>query len=358
MTNNINMMSGIIADDTLIFSAISMNGLFKYNIIDRALEFFDFWDKYEVRYLSQHIGTLKYNDYLFFVQQGLGAIDVYNLKSCEQKTIPLLNDVSEKHVGGFEIYNDKLYILPFKYGQEGFIINLHDFSVSVNSRLSEFFKRNSDAILFTRCIREKNQIFAGIRATNKYIEYNLDSEEIILHETDIQNILFLQKGRNGIWVIGIEGDIEYLGNDGMRQVYNTRCAYLKKGQWAYNRLIEINEDAVLLPAYASSLQILKKGKHSEIAYPPNFITAINTSCPKFYNGIICNESIFILPSFNNNMLIYKDNSLECIPMKFKAKDVCASPRYIEYIRKLRSSTDGIYVESNDNCDLRDFLITI
>ncbi len=361
MRMNLRTMCGQIIDDTLWFSSSNCNALMNYCFSSGEIRIVDEFDNYDTKKENIHRQCFLYESWLIFIPQMSSSIDCFNYITREQRHI-LIAPEGEKLIASGEIVLNKLYLFPMNINQKAIVIDLNKLEIVSDQFTTEIElvkqRAGRDKIVFTRSSKKNNIVFSGIYNTNKYLVYDVNTHKSVLMESNIDDIFFATRTTNGVWVVGISGQIEYIDDNGKSSIYNTQIPQLSSGECAYNRLIEYDKYVVILPAKGCDVLFLKNGEINKSNYSSLVETKVEDDWIKFFDAIVYKGKLYTFPFAYPYMFMFKNEECSAIPMKYYIKeDLKEKERKI--LRNLyESSLKEIIFESDELINLKDYLLLL
>ncbi len=318
MRINLRFIAGSIVDNTLFFSSIFFNGLFRMDLDTEEIIFVDVFDEAPLEKTYLHRVCLTYDRWLIFLPHNHDKINFVNIDTLEQKTIRVSDCSKPLMIADAVIVGDALYVFPAIKEQLAMIVHLNKFEVEANDIFNEWLRTeapespNKDGILCLRAVLNNDTVYMGLNGQKGIIRYDTKTNDISIIETNLNKINAVYKGKDGIWINDrTNGHAEFLGN-GMIEEYE------KNNKFMYQFILDAGDFVYAVPGKAYYIKMIKGiGSPKELDYPELFKGFDKNSRLRFFGFNVNNDRVYLFPFSHDGILVICGDAIKLINTEYE-----------------------------------------
>lgn len=298
-------LCGTVIGEKIYFSEKDFGGIFSYNLKSKTTQ----TEKVIFEKKRIYRSCVNKDGKVYFITQDGNFIDIYDVHDNTIKGVMIGRD-KNANISSINIYGNKILLSPYNRDCSPYWFDIDSGKLYMDDKLFGWIKNapGENRRIFSKgCIRN-DSVYFGIFRTNKVLRYFLDSAEMEIIDTNVKDIYTVQVTDTGIWVLGVDGCVEYLKDTGESEIYDIEFKPENDKQWAFNTLFEKNGEAYILPAYAQNIVKIKKGTIETINYPDD-VNKIGKNA--FFGFDRYADNFYLFPWGFDKMMVYNTND-ECL----------------------------------------------
>lgn len=359
MNWNLQTYSGVVYKDYLWFSNNTFNGLFRLSTKSMKMEFVGFFPCVDYANTATHKKCIRYNDKLFFLPAFSDYIHIYDISDDKFETIHFnrsLTNSNKDRVSDAVLVGENIYIFSWLEGEPLFIFGVHDFSLNRCREFDNEIKQieGRDTPLLTRCgVNSSNEICFGIWNTDMLAKWSIDDRKISVTHTGIKHIFSAHVIEEDTWIVPMnERKIFKVGKSNDALEFRLSACNTNVNKRQFSRISRCNDFIFGVPAFSNDMFIIKEGR--VITLSGEEWNNIYPEVPAFFSDVSVNGQLWILPFSTEKMLIY-DQALNCLQQaNFCLQDIDDKKTILKMNYK-RIVDDGKVYE-NDDFMLSDYVV--
>lgn len=308
-------MCGALYKDFILASCLEFNGLYKIYYETGENEYLGSFPNETLVSKNLHRNAFIVNDLVYFIPYKAINIQVYNISRRSFYEITVERNGYKGGYIGIQS-NEDIYLVPESKGGSVLKLDTKTDNIKIMVTADTLLTLiNSDKVsskLFLRICLQNDRLWLPLYKTNIILELIVTSGRIIKHNLNIENIFGCFNGKNGIWILGNNGNSIYKWNlqscSVIKMDYDCNCMRKKR---CFNWIIDIGSNVYVLPAWGESILILKNNEFVEF----ECVEKTNTIYQKFFASICSDGDIFLLPMGIEYMLKIEGNEIREIELQ-------------------------------------------
>lgn len=356
MSDYIHALSGVLCNNSIWFSAIERNGLYKYDLNTKDVIYVSLFPNEMVNERIIHKKCLLVGEQIYFFPHNGKHIHLYSIKDNSFYSIRFEEIVYDVLLDGSDI----LMICGEKC-EKLYILNICSQIISCVKEYENNIRKYS-GIRGVRFSLSNNKIWFGCIGTNYIANWDIIERKMERFKTNVGNIFAAFFEGDDTWIIDRDSPNLYYGkcSDSMNRVTPTNIsvsadknALLVPARF-YNNIAFFNDKVILLPAYADSIQIYDGKKFTRI---PVLSGIGMDNDPKCYGVVVEDDRLYTIPYGNHQMLEIGD---DCSYMKIEWIKPYLNRYSLEDRKRIikESCLEKRVISESEELTLGDFLNTI
>ncbi len=346
------------------FLSITFNGLFYLDIEDFSIHFvhnFSF-ERKNIQVLSEL--SLYHENALYFFPHSTNVIMKYDIMKRHEESIPM-NGYRWKFfaAAGIIRQHNLVYIFSLHLKNGIYVFNLQNQNVEKDRKLSSLFE--DDSVCSSVFLINDNCVLISMLGTNRFVEVNLDTKQIISVKTlnadiDIYSVCY---DGNSYWILSrCSTDIyEWNRENDTLQVYKNENAIWEEPKYRpYSTMIFLEDEILVLNGSLKSILHVNKEKKTiddPIVMPQGYrLVNDNLNHLNIYNCYtVLDDKVLIYPCRGNMLLIYDKATRSMLGKEFTVSETEVT--YLKEVLQEDFMGEKICTE-NENLDTLDRFLQI
>ena len=311
--------SGEIIDRFFYVSNLNMNGLFRIDLESGDLSFVGFFKDNPMNMQEMHYGSLLYKDWIVFTPRNAKGIDLYNWRTGEFRCIHF-NDGNGYWVNGI-LCGNIVWFIPVDSSNHIFSLNLNTFSVRVCQRPADCMRDEHIMGRMYRTAYLDGKIYAAIYKTRYVFCFCIDTNEMEVIDTGVDDLCVIDAGKNGLWLLIEHGKKICHWKLKSEEKKFFQCLIeppTKENERLASFILETGNNIYMFPGRMTT-SVMRFNRNREVfeaafTYPKDWIWH-NLNSNYFWGSVSYNGKHFVYPFNTDYIIAVDDEETEFIKIK-------------------------------------------
>lgn len=317
--HELSFSAGEIVGQTLYCSNSNMNGLFQIELESETISFVGYFKENPVNIQELHTSSFLYKEWICFVPKNARGVDIYNWKTGEFRCIHF-NEKQGYYVNAICCEN-LAWFIPVDMSNPIFSLNLDEFSICIYPSPSICMKSKKNVGKLYRVAYLNREIYAAIFGTKYMFCFRVDTQEMRILDTGIDDLCVVNSGANGLWFLKEHGNELCYWETKLNKKSFFQChvdTMIRENERIASFILETENDIYMFPGRMTNsiMKFNKKEKNFEgKIICPNDLIWRNSNDNYFRGYTYYDGKYYIYPTNANYIFIIDKMKVRFIKLK-------------------------------------------